>query len=188
MVAPRSQSIRSPAHTQRTFWQDRNGNYARYSFEHSAPDPNTFLAEFTIVTTRQEDLLLKDISKTLDKEPTYTLDENGFPAQLYVLDSGVKVFAYQDGVLINLARIAVRYAGPTPSPPTKEDLYEAIEYRHNQALEQQRLGHYDKANSLLQSHLQANPTDAEAHLNLAESYKARSCINEAITEYKKSFG
>jgi len=82
MTAPLSQSLRSPAPVERTFWLNRESTYVRYIFEQSLPESDKFLAEFSILLTRPEDVLLKDLHKVLDEDPTYTIDENGRPAQL----------------------------------------------------------------------------------------------------------
>jgi hypothetical protein len=185
MTAPFSQSLRSPAPVMKTFWLDRGENYPRYTLEQIWPASNKFLAEFSFVLSRPEDLLLTDVSKTLDEAPTKVIDANGRPAFAYACkDPTMKVLAYQDSHIVNLTKIAVQYSGPILLPPTTEQMNQAIEHRHEAALVHARSGHHDKAVSLLHSHLQSNPNDAEAHLQLADSYKASSCVNEAIGEYK----
>ncbi len=184
MTAPSSQSLRSPAPVTRTFWLDRSEVSTRYTLEQSVPQLDKSLAEFSFTLTRQEDIILPDISKTLNKDPSSVIDENAVPAFLYSMSPTVKVFAYQDTQVVNLYKIAVQYAGPSLSLPSKADMDEATKHRRDKAIDHVQHGRHDQASSLLQSHLAANPNDAEAHLKLAESYQARSCINDAIREYK----
>jgi len=185
MTAPFSKSLRSPAPVFRIFWLDRGEIYPRYMLEQSNPATHKFLAEFNIVLTLPEDVLIKDLSKALDEEPVKGFDENGHPILSYKSkDPTVRVLAYQDAHVVNLSKIALQYSGPILLPPSQAAMDQAIQHRRNAALEHARLGRHDKATSLLRSHLQNNPNDAEAHLQLADSYKARSCVNQAINEYK----
>jgi hypothetical protein len=184
MIARSSKSLRSPAPVSRTFWLDRDGSSIHYTFEQSILNLNKFLAEFSFAPNRQEDLTFEDVSKVLNKEPIRAFDENAQPAFLYTINPNIKIFAYQDAHVINLSRVALQYAGPSLPLPSATDMAEAIKHRRDAALQHASLGHHDKASSLLRSHLAANPTDAEAHLKLAQSYQARSYVNDAIREYK----
>ncbi len=211
--APFSTSLRSHTPVFKTFWHDRTGQINRYKLEYSQPASDKYLAEFQFLPTRQDGLLISDMNSILGTSPTQTLDEEGQTTLMYDIEPNsenqhnnksnnkqknkqntihnenwplghTKIFIYQDTHLVNVARLGVQYAGPPPPPPSDADMEEANTYRRDTAFANQKLGNHDQAQSQLKSHLKAHPKDAEAHLKLAESYKAKSCINESIAEYK----
>ncbi len=184
MIARSSQSLRSSAPVVRTFWLDRSGNSTRYIFEQSVPNPNKYLGELSLALDRNEDVTVQDMTKVFSKDPTRAFDENAQPVLLYTMSPCINVLAYEDARVTNLSKIALQYAGPRLSLPSNADMAEAMKHRRDIALKHAELGHHDKASFLLREHLAANPNDAEAHLKLAESYQARSCVNDAIREYK----
>ncbi len=202
ITAPFSKSLRSSAPVFRTFWHDQNGLSVAYKLETSTVSQDNFLAEFQCALTPNNDVRLDDLDKILNEEAKYSLDEEGRSDLTYSIKpkdqnirflqsnsqqndvSTTKVLVYQDTNLINITRIVVQYNGPPLVLPSAQDMEEANTFRHDNALEHHRLGQHQQAQRLLQSHIQSHPGDAEAHLKLAESYRAQSCINQSIAEYK----
>lgn len=81
-------------------------------------------------------------------------------------------------------QLEVEYKGPELPPLSPEEVNSSIDERRSRALAHHQKGEHDQALPLLVRHLQVRPTDAEARLKLAESYRARCCLNQAIEQYK----
>ncbi len=181
----KSKLLRLLATVSKVSWLDKNESYPRYTLEQGTTHLNKYVvAEFSFAPTHLEDIRIQDINKITDKEPNKSFDEEGHPMVSYLINSNLKVFAYEGSHIVNINRIAVQYIGPALPPLTQSDMDEAIQFRRDAAFEHSHHGRHAKAISLLHAHLRTNPNDVEAHLKLAESYKANSYINESIAEYK----
>ena len=184
MKAPASISLRTQSPIIRTYWFDTNNQYVRYVLEQGRPNPNKSLADFSIILTRPENVLSKELDKIFDRLPHKAIDEHGKSVLAYFVSRNIKVFAHQHSHLVNLTKISLQYSGPSLPPPTTSEMEEAFQHRYKTALENAQVGQYNQAIPLLQTHLKSYPNDAQAHLELANTYKASSCLNKAISEYK----
>ena len=171
-----------PART--TLWHDSAGRYAAYKLENSMQSPSDCAVEFSALVPDKVRARLKDVDKILEVSGEHSFDEKGLPMQVYDTRPDTKVMVYQAPGLEDINKIRVQYAGNLLGPPSAADMQTAMQYRKDTAATQQKLGNQNQASALLQAHLQSNPSDAEAHLMLADSYKAQCHINQAISEYR----
>ena len=84
----------------------------------------------------------------------------------------------------NVKEFQVEYKGPELAPLTNDEVNASLDERRSRAFDHHQKGEHHKALPLLARHLRVRPTDAEARLKLAESYRARCCINQAIDQYR----
>lgn len=184
MIVPQSKNLHCTSQIKRTYWFGQDESYERYTFEQNIQNLPKSYIEFSINPSFHDYMRVKELSKILDKKPQKAIDAEGHQAALYTLDNNLKVWGYEQDMLVNLSKIAVQYIGPPLLPPSQSDMQEAITYKRKIAFEHARLANHRKGIPLLQSYLQMEPGDMEAHLKLAECYKAGSFINPAINEYR----
>jgi tetratricopeptide (TPR) repeat protein len=110
--------------------------------------------------------------QNLNQASTYSLSEN----------TTITALVPPNGFTVN--QLEVEYKGPELPPLSQDEVNASIDERRARALDHHQNGRHDQALPLLVRHLQVRPTDAEAHLKLAESYRARCCLNQAIEEYR----
>jgi tetratricopeptide (TPR) repeat protein len=177
-----------PGHSQSpttvTVWHDLEGHFGAYKLASSLYNPSTYFAEFSAPISTAAQLRLKDIDKLLKLSSSQAFDEQGKPVYLYQTRPDTQVLVYQAPGVADINKIRVCYEGAVLPPPSATDMQEALQYRRDEALSAQKMGNHQQAAHLFQAHLRSNPNDAEAHLKLAESYKAQCRINDAIKEYR----
>jgi hypothetical protein len=110
-------------------------------------------------------------------------DKSLNPESTYSLSANTTVTTLVPPNCFTVKQIEVEYKGPELPPLSQDEVNASIDERRARALDHHQKGQHDQALPLLVRHLQVRPTDAEAHLKLAESYKARCCINPAIEQY-----
>jgi hypothetical protein len=111
-------------------------------------------------------------------------DQNLNQASTFSLSENTTITALVPPNGFTVKQLEVEYKGPELPPLSQDEVNASVDERRARALNHHQKGEHDQALPLLVRHLQVRPTDAEARLKLAESYKARCCINQAIEQYR----
>ena len=191
-LGPITQSIKQPsalsqytkAVAAKTIWQPQTEVNILDKLETSQQSQSNYIAEFMTNIPQTAHLEVQDIDTALRVDSKKSFDENGQPIDIYTTRPDTHVLIYPMPGLRDISKIRIKYAGYNPGLPTQADMQEASDYRRSLAFAHYDLGNYRQAISLLNEHLKANPNDTEAHLKLAEAYKANSSLNESINEYR----
>jgi tetratricopeptide (TPR) repeat protein len=179
-----AQRHRTSAPAINTLWRDASGRHVAYQLVTSMQSRSDYMAEFNALIPESMHRRLKEMNKILNLSAKPSYDEQGKPIDIYESRPDTKVLIYQAPGLADLNKIRVIYAGNMLPPPSAADMQQAMQYRRDSAIAHQKVGNHEQAATLLKEHLRSNPDDAEAHLKLAESYKAQCRVNEAISEYR----
>ncbi len=168
----------------RTLWNDPLGRYNNYKLETSRHGQNDYVAEFDALMPDKAHRRLSEMDKIMGTHSKHSFDEQGQPVDVYDGSPNTKLFVYQAPQLADIIKIRVSYSGPILELPSQSDMQEATQYRRDMAAKQQKSGNYQQAAILWQAHLRSHPDDVDAHLQLAECYKAQCHLNESINEYR----
>jgi len=179
-VPPQHKSV--PAST--TYWRTIGGYHVAYKLTNSTIGQNDQVVEFNSKVPENTHIRLKDVDKVLNVSAKPSFDEQGAPISEYDSRPDTRVLVYERPGLADIIKIRIYYSGSPLPPPSAQDMQQAIKYRRDTAFAFKKQGNYDQAIPMLRAHLQSNPADAEAHLKLAECYKAKCQVNDSIAEYR----
>jgi hypothetical protein len=163
-------------------------------------------SKLTIYTPTSSHITFADLESTLstppvehvDRKPgqtgTFTMsavsnpplkefDQRVYKTETFAMSAYTNVSGAQPPNTFKLTEIVVDYDGPKLSP-SDDEIQAAVEDRRAVAFEHHKNGRHDQALPLLRSHLKEQPADVEARIKLAESYRGRFCLNQAIEQYR----
>jgi hypothetical protein len=167
-------------------WFDLGTNHTRYRYQQEfgpLVPVGCLRNHFELFLHEGADLDAKGLAKRLNSSCTTHFDQSANPTGFCKLSPNMTLEAHQFGSDRSINEICLDYVGPALAPPSQSEIVEALQVRRAEAFALHRQGYRVKAAPLLSSYLKDFPNDAEAHLKLAESYKAGGCLNQAINQY-----
>jgi tetratricopeptide (TPR) repeat protein len=130
---------------------------------------------------------LHELAKRLDSSCMTHFNDRGYLTGVYKVTPNTTLEACQPNNYRALSEISISYVGTNLPPPRQTEILQALQVRRAEAFEQHVNGYHAKAAPLLSAYLRDFPNDAEAHLKLADSYKACGCLNQAINQYSLAY-
>ena len=127
---------------------------------------------------------LKELESAIGTTPQQYFDQQLNRVEAFTLAPTTKLIAVQSPNTFKISQFAIEYTGSPLPPPSQQALSTASGARRAQAFAHHEKGRHDQALPLLSAHIREQPADIEAHIKLAESYKARFHLNEAIEQYR----
>jgi len=169
-------------------WLDPSNHNLLYKLDRQVDlDKDVSDCKFTVFVPPKSKIDFKCLESVFGSNASKQFDQRIYTAETFGISPTTNVVAWQPTRCFKVNEIMVQYKGPRLPTPTQEEIEAAITSRREQAFKHHEKGHHEQAFPMLTSHLQERPTDAEARLRLAESYKAQFCINEAIEQYRLAF-
>jgi hypothetical protein len=165
-------------------WLDPQTNQPLFEFEQQFAGlaPGTAVRRL-ILFGSSSGLSLNDLDSKYGSPDKKYYNEVGQPTHLYQLSSGTTLTASQPSCTFHVQKMFVTYKGVQLPLPSNDEFHQALVERRQIAFEHHDQGRHATAVPALLSYVRDYPNDAEAHIRLAESYKARACANRAIAEY-----
>jgi tetratricopeptide (TPR) repeat protein len=111
-------------------------------------------------------------------------DQECRPSLQYSFVPHTTVLYTQAANTFHVHRAQIDYVGPPLPPPSQQDLAEVATGMRTRAFAHNAADKHGLAVPMLNDHLTANPSDAEAHYALGVSYQKASQLNDAIAEYQ----
>lgn len=176
-----------PGPTQRTTWQwhDR-ASYSLLCQLEKDDDSAASLSDSKLTVFAQDgsNLSIDDLESAFGKEIGKHFDQRLYKTTSFAVSERTKIIAFEAPNNFRVKEVQVEYAGaPLPSL-SPEEINDSIDARRARGFEEHKNKNYDQSLPLLSRHLQVRPADAEARIKLAETLKARCCLNQAIEQYR----
>jgi tetratricopeptide (TPR) repeat protein len=165
-------------------WLDPQTNQPLFEFEQQFAGlaPGMAVRRLTLFGS-STGLCLSDLDSKFGTPTKKHYNEVGQPTNVYQLSTGTTLTASQPSCTFHVQKMFVAYKGVQLPLPSNDDFHQALVERRQIAFEHHDKGRHATAVPALLSYVRDYPNDAEAHIRLAESYKARACANRAIAEY-----
>jgi len=166
------------------YWYEGLNHTLHYELKNTGNGSGYCSSKFSIYLPNEAGISKKDVQSLFSVEGKQAFDQEGRKIEQFQISPNTAVNIFQDPNFLTVRQISVEYAGAALPPPSAEHMKAALDTRRQQAFAHHEKGRHDVALPLLKAHLNSNPADVEARIRLAESYKAKACLNEAIAEYK----
>lgn len=153
--------------------------------EHDAPG-DIIESQMMFHLPQSEDFNFKALKDPLGLPVRSFYDHDGHPTQMFQFVPNTTLSLASPANTYSIRKATVTYMGPPLGKPSPEDMQIA----HDTYVAKSRIaansGKVNWQNSLLvaRDRVRMHPTDAEAHIALAESLKKTGNIHDAIGEYK----
>jgi hypothetical protein len=167
-------------------WFDMGTNHLRYRYQQEFGPliaSGSVRNHFEFFLNRGTSLTTKGLARRLNSSCTTQYDQHANPTGFYKVSPNMTLEAHELGSDRTIGEISLDYVGPGLPAPSASEYTDALQVRRDEAFAQFGKGYRSKAAPLLSSYLKDFPSDPEAHLKLAEAYKAGGCINQAINQY-----
>jgi len=176
--------------TRQALWHEYQNNTQLYEFQQEVgPMVTRGHVEYklTVHLPPASRVDMSALEKAFGKTHHFHYDNKSNPNLDFAISPSTTVTAIRPGNWPLTKTIIVSYDGPQLSGPTQTEMEEIAQNKRTAAFEHNSKGRHAQAVTTLSSYLKDKPSDAEAHLRLAESLKANCRINEAISEYSQAY-
>ncbi len=170
--------------TKHYVWYRPNRRGLKYELVQEEAQPGRITESTLVFHTDDLDLDLQKVESKFGKSPRKYFDQTSAPTEEYSFAPNTVISFTQKPNTFQIGRIAINYKGDPLPPPSLEDLARAQLQRKGLGMDHLSHGRYRESIGVLSEHLGESPEDIEAHLALAQAFKANCQINEAIAQYR----
>lgn len=170
--------------TKHYVWYRPNRRGIKYELVQEEAQPGRVTESTLVLHTDDLDLDLTKVESRFGKAPRKYFDQTTAPTEEYSFAPNTITSFTQKHNTFQISRIAINYKGDPLPPPSMEDMARASLQRKGLGVDHLTHGRYRESIGVLSEHLGENPEDVEAHLALAQAFKANCQINEAIAQYR----
>lgn len=170
--------------TKHYVWYRPNRRGVKYELVQEESQPGRVTESTLLFHTDDLDLDLQKVESKFGKAPRKYFDQMSSPTEEYSFAPNTVISFTQKPNTFQVGRIAINYKGDPLPPPSLEDMARAQMQRKGLGMDHISHGRYREGIGVLSEHLGENPEDIEAHLALAQAFKANCQINEAIAQYR----
>lgn len=170
--------------TKHYVWYRPNRRGVKYELVQEEAQPGRVTESTLLFHTDDLDLDLQKVESKFGKAPRKYFDQMSSPTEEYSFAPNTVISFTQKPNTFQVGRIAINYKGDPLPPPSLEDMARAQMQRKGLGMDHISHGRYREGIGVLSEHLGENPEDIEAHLALAQAFKANCQINEAIAQYR----
>lgn len=170
--------------TKHYVWYRPNRRGVKYELVQEEAQPGIVTESTLLFHTDDLDLDLQKVESKFGKSPRKYFDQSSAPTEEYSFAPNTVISFTQKPNTFQVNRIAINYKGDPLPPPSLEDMGRAQMQRKGLAMDHLNHGRFREGIGCLSEHLGENPEDIEAHLALAQAFRANCQINEAIAQYR----
>jgi hypothetical protein len=170
--------------TKHYLWYRPNRRGVKYELVQEEAQPGRVTESTLVFNTDDLDLDLQKVESKFGKAPKKYFDQASSPTEEYSFAPNTVISFTQKPNTFQVGRIAINYKGDPLPPPGLEDMARAQLQRKGLGMDHIAHGRYREGIGVLSEHLGECPEDVEAHLALAQAFKANCQINEAIAQYR----
>jgi hypothetical protein len=143
-----------------------------------------FTAKFALPIPRASKIDFHTMQSLFNVTPKRHFNQEGFPAETYAISSITKVMAVTPHNWPTVNKIEIEYRGLPLPAPSQQDLNDVKESARDAALVDRGQANQTETVPLLAAYLQEFPNDVEVRIRLAEVYKSRGSLSQAIAQYR----